>query len=97
MNTLKSQRKLASPLHPLLVLGIAIVLPGVGQVVNNTPMRGLMMLFFMLMLGVITYNLAGPNISVVGKFAGGIFIYALSVMDAYYWARYRWECFRRNP
>jgi membrane protein implicated in regulation of membrane protease activity len=66
-------------------------LPGVGQVLNNTPMRGLTMLFFMLMLGVITFNLAGPEISVVGKFAGGIFVYAISVMDAYYWARYRWE------
>jgi hypothetical protein len=73
------------------VLLIALVLPGVGQVVNNTPSRGLMMLFFMLMLGVVTFNMAGPEISVIGKFAGGLFIYALSVMDAYYWARYRWE------
>lgn len=89
MNT---ANKLPKPsLHPYWVLLIAIVLPGVGQVMNNTPSRGLMMLFFMLMLGVITFNLAGPGISVVGKFAGGIFIYALSVMDAYYWARYRWE------
>lgn len=80
-----------SPLHPLVVLAVAVVLPGVGQVLNGSPSRGLMMLFFMLMLGVITYNLAGPGISIVGKFAGGIFIYAVSVMDAYYWARYRAE------
>lgn len=85
------------PLRPELVLLIAILLPGVGQVLNNTPSRGLMMLFFMLMLGVITFNLAGPGISIVGKFAGGIFIYALSVMDAYYWARYRWERFKSVP
>lgn len=84
------------PLHPYWVLLIALVLPGVGQVINNTPTRGLMMLFFMLMLGVITFNMAGPDISIVGKFAGGLFIYALSVMDAYYWARYRWERFRRG-
>lgn len=82
------------PLHPYWVLLIAIVLPGVGQVINNTPMRGLMMLFFMLMLGVVTFNMAGPEISIVGKFAGGLFIYALSVMDAYYWARYRWQRFK---
>ena len=79
------------PMRPHIVLLVALVLPGVGQVLNNTPMRGLTMLFFMLMLGVITFNLAGPEISVVGKFAGGIFVYAVSVMDAYYWARYRWE------
>jgi len=30
----------------------------------------------------------------VGKLAGGIFIYALSIMDAYYWAKYRWEHFK---
>lgn len=84
------------PMRPHLVLLIALVLPGVGQVLNNTPSRGLMMLFFMLMLGVITFNLAGPGISVVGKFSGGIFIYALSVMDAYYWARYRWERFKNR-
>lgn len=82
------------PMRPHLVLLVALILPGVGQVLNNTPTRGLMMLFFMLMLGVITFNLAGPEISVVGKFAGGIFVYAISVMDAYYWARYRWERYR---
>ena len=80
-----------SPLHPLVVLAVAVVLPGVGQVLNGSPSRGLMMLFFMLMLGVITYNLAGPGISIVGKFAGGIFMYAVSVMDAYFCARYRAE------
>lgn len=85
---------LKPPLHPLLVLLIAIFLPGVGQVANHTPTRGLVMLLFMLMLGVITFHLADPGVSVVGQFAGGIFIYALSVMDAYYWAKYRWEKFR---
>lgn len=82
---------LQGPVHPYLVLLIAIVLPGVGQVVNHNPMRGLTMLFFMLVLGVVTYQMAAPGISVVGQFAGGIFIYALSVMDAYMWARIRWE------
>lgn len=89
-------KPLKPPLHPRLVLVTALLLPGVGQVLNNTPMRGLTMLFFMLMLGVITFNLAGPGISIVGKFSGGLFIYAISVMDAYYWAKYRWERFRRG-
>ena len=62
------------PLHPFWVLLIAIVLPGVGQVVNNTPMRGLVMVSFMIMLGLLTFNLANPAVSMVGKLAGGIFI-----------------------
>lgn len=81
------------PWHPYLVLFTAIMLPGVGQVVNNTPLRGLTMVFFMLVLGMVSFNLASPGVSVVGQFAGGIFIYALSVMDAYLWARVRWAQF----
>jgi hypothetical protein len=77
-------------MHPRLVLLLAIVLPGVGQVLNNAPWRGFMMLCFMLVLAVVTYNLAAPGTSLVGQFAGGLFVYAISVMDAYQWARYRW-------
>lgn len=84
------------PLSPKWVLLVAILLPGVGQVLNNTPLRGLIMVGFMLMLGLITFNLAQPHVSMVGKLAGGIFIYALSVMDAYYWAKYRSEIYRRS-
>jgi hypothetical protein len=94
MTITDTKRQPGEPRPPHLVLLVALILPGVGQVLNNTPSRGLMMLFFMLMLGVITYNMAGPEISIIGKFAGGIFIYALSVMDAYYWARYRSERYK---
>jgi hypothetical protein len=84
------------PLASKWVMLIAILLPGMGQVVNNTPLKGLVMVSFMIILGLITFNLAQPNISMVGKLAGGIFIYALSIMDAYYWAKYRWEIFKLN-
>ncbi len=90
------QATLKPPLHPHWVLFIAAVLPGMGQVVNNTPMRGLIMVSFMIMLGLLTYHLADPAVSIVGKLAGGIFIYALSLMDAYYWAKYRSELFKRS-
>ncbi len=86
--------KIKAPIAPQWVLLIAILLPGMGQVVNNTPVKGLVMICFMVILGLITFNLAQPHISMVGKLAGGIFIYALSVMDAYYWAKYRWERFK---
>ena len=82
------------PIAPKWVLLIAILLPGVGQVVNNTPLKGLVMVCFMIILGLITFNLAQAHISMVGKLAGGIFIYALSIMDAYYWAKYRCEAFK---
>ncbi len=87
---------LKPPLSPKWVLLTAILLPGMGQVLNNTPLRGLLMVSFMIMLGLITFNVAEPHVSMVGKLAGGIFIYALSVMDAYYWARYRTEVFRNS-
>jgi hypothetical protein len=84
------------PLSPYLVLLVAIVLPGMGQALNNTPLRGLLMVLFMVILGLITYQVADPQVSVIGHFAGGIFIYAISVMDAYYWAKVRSELFHRG-
>jgi hypothetical protein len=79
------------------VLLIAILLPGVGQVINNTPARGMMMVFFMLSLGWITWHLTTPEHSFAGRYAGALFIYAIAVMDAYRWGRYRWEFFHRGP
>jgi hypothetical protein len=84
------------PLNPYLVLVVAVLLPGVGQLLNNTPKRAIMFLFFMMSLGWITSHLAPPGASFVGRYAGGFLIYAISVMDAYRWARYRWEFFRRK-
>ncbi len=84
-----------SPLHPYLVLAIAILLPGMGQVVNGTAQRGLMMAFMMLSLGWVTWHLTTPEHSFLGRYAGGLFIYAISVLDAYKWARVRWQLFHR--
>jgi hypothetical protein len=55
--------------------------------------RALTMVFFMVMLGWVTYHLTPPERSFVGRHAGGIFVYAMSVLDAYKWARYRWAHF----
>ena len=83
-----------APLHPLWVLLIAILLPGVGQVVNNTPKRGIMFLFFITSFGWVTLHLASPEVSFVGRYAGAFFIYAVSIMDAYQFARYRYAYFK---
>lgn len=79
------------PVQPLLILLLAIVLPGAGQVFNREPVRGLIFLFFTLLLGGFTLVTAKPEVSIVGKLAGGIFVYAISVFDAYKKARIRWE------
>ncbi len=94
MNNTEKSENIKAPLAPMWVLLTAILLPGMGQVINNTPVKGLVMICFMVILGMITFNLAQPHISMVGKLAGGIFIYALSILDAYYWAKYRWERFK---
>lgn len=75
--------------RPATVLAVAIVLPGMGQVLNGQPRRGLLMVFYMLLLGVLTYRLAAPERSLVGHLAGGLFVYALSLLDAYRTARLR--------
>jgi hypothetical protein len=43
----------------------------------------------MLLLGTITYQLTTPEHSLLGRFAGGLFVYAISVMDAYRLAAHR--------
>jgi len=87
---------LKPPLSPYVIILIAIFLPGMGQALNNTPLRGLLMILFMVILGLITYQVAASQVSLIGHFAGGLFVYAISVMDAYYWARVRSELFNRG-
>lgn len=77
------------PPNPYLVLASAIVLPASGQVWNGFPFRGLVFLFFMVLLGTLTLLTARPEVSVIGKLAGGIFVYAISIFDAYKIARIR--------
>ena len=86
----------AKPMNPYLVLAIAAVLPGCGQVINCQPVRGLMFVFFILLLGAFTLKTAGVEVSIIGKLAGGIFVYAMSVMDAYHAARVRSETWRHG-
>ena len=84
------------PLNPYLVMAVAILLPGCGQVLNRQPERGIRFLFFILLFGWLSFHLTTPAHSLVGRYAGGIFIYSLAVLDAYKWARVRWEQYRRS-
>jgi hypothetical protein len=77
------------PVNPRLVLVAACLLPASGQVLNRQPVRGLIFLFFVLLLGAFTLKTADPDVSVLGKLSGGIFVYAMSIIDAYKTARVR--------
>jgi hypothetical protein len=77
------------PPNPYLVLVAAILLVGSGQVWNRQPLRGMMFLFFMVLLGGFTLMTAAPEVSWVGKLSGGLFVYAMSILDAYKTARIR--------
>ncbi len=76
-------------LNPYLVLLIAILLPGMGHVVSGATRRGLMLQLFMVMGAFVTWHLAAPGTSLVGRLAGGLFVYALSLPEAYRLARLR--------
>ena len=65
------------------------------EAAEGQPLRGLVFLFFMLLLGALTAKTAAPDVSVIGRYAGGIFIYAISLFDAYRLARLRFEVWKR--
>ena len=75
------------PINPYLVLALAIVLPGAGHVAIRQPFRGLAFAFFALFFAMLTYQTTTPDQSVLGRYAGGLFIWALSIPDAYRRAR----------
>ena len=78
------------PLNPYLILAVAVFLPGMGQVLNSKPLRGLMFVFFIVLLGGFTLKTAAPEVSFVGKVSGGLFVWAMAIYDAYKTARVRW-------
>jgi hypothetical protein len=83
------------PLNPYLVLLAAILLPGFGHVLNGQTKRGLIMQLFMITLAFVTWQLAPASASFIGKLSGGLFVYALSIPEAYRVARLRWETFQK--
>ncbi|MCA0277930.1 MAG: hypothetical protein LCH86_18200 [Proteobacteria bacterium] len=78
---------MAKPINPYLVLALAIVLPGAGHVAVRDPKRGLAFAFFVLFFAMVTYMTTTPETSFIGRHAGGLFVWALSIPDAYRRAR----------
>jgi hypothetical protein len=85
------------PPHPYWVLAAAILFPGAGHVLIGMAHRGLTMQMFIVLMGWITWHLTTPQHSLVGRLAGGLLIYAISIMDAYRLARLRWARFHQAP
>jgi hypothetical protein len=77
------------PANPLLVLATALALPGMGQVLNRQPLRGLVFVCFAVLLGGFTLKTAAPDVSFVGKVSGALFVWSMAVLDAYKVARVR--------
>lgn len=75
--------------NPYLVLLVAILLPGMGHVLSGAPRRALALQFFMVALGFVTWHLSTPQTSLPGRLAGGLFVYAMSLPEAYRLAKLR--------
>jgi hypothetical protein len=81
--------RMKPPTNPYVVLAVALILPGMGQVLNRQPVRGLVFVCFAVLLGAFTLKTAAPDVSFVGKVSGGLFVWAMAALDAYKVARIR--------
>ncbi|MCV9962938.1 hypothetical protein OIU34_13595 [Pararhizobium sp. BT-229] len=80
---------MSKPLNPYVILLLAIILPGAGHVAVGEPRRGLAFALFVLLFSILTYMTTTPEHSFIGRHAGGLFIWAISIPDAYRRARLR--------
>ncbi len=72
-------------------VGLTMIIPGSGYVMLNKPTRGLFMNLWMFAFGYITYRLTSPDISFIGRLAGGFAIWTISVVEVYRLACKRWQ------
>jgi hypothetical protein len=84
------------PLNPYLVLAIAVIAPGAGHVAIGQPQRGFGFAFFSLLLALLIWHTTTPETSFIGRSAGGLFVWALSIPDAYRAARIQYEIWRHG-
>ena len=74
---------------------MAFILPGSGQVFNGAPARGVIFQFGIVMGAFITYQLTTPEISPLGRMAGGLLVYVFSIVDANGIAKLRVKAWER--
>ncbi len=75
--------ELKKPRPVWFVTLLAFVLPGSGQWLNGAPIRGMVMQFSMVLGAYLTYQLTTPEISPVGRLAGGLLVWVFSIVDAH--------------
>lgn len=73
-----------------LVVLSSFLIPGSGYVILGKPTRGLIMVFWMILFGFVTFNLTSENISFIGRAAGGIAVWTLSLVEVYQIAKKRY-------
>ncbi len=74
-------------INPYLVLVLAVALPGAGHVAIGDARRGLTFVLFVILFALLTFMTTTPDQSFIGRHAGGLFVWALSIPDAYRRAR----------
>lgn len=84
-----------APMNPYSVLALAIAAPGAGHVAIGQPYRGLGFAFFALLLAILSWHTTTPDQTFIGRSAFGLFVWAMSIPDAYKLARIREAAWRR--
>lgn len=67
----------------ILIMLCAFLIPGSGLVILGKPVRGFMYLVWMLFFGYLTYKYSLPATTPIGRFAGGIAVWALSIVETW--------------
>jgi hypothetical protein len=83
-----------APPNPRYVLLAALLLPASGHVFQGRAQRGLMFLFFMIVLGWASSHMMPVTSSFFGRHIGGFFVYGMSVIDAYKWSKVKLEIWK---
>lgn len=79
------------PPHPYTVLIMALFMPGGGHVLAGQPQRGFGFALFTLILAAISWHTTTPDHSFIGRAALGLFVWAVSIPDAYRLGRTNYE------
>lgn len=72
-----------TPMRPRLVLLLACLFPGLGHVALGRWSRAFGFAAFTLFFAALTWKFAPHDRSLVGRTAAGLFVWALSIPDAY--------------
>ena len=67
---------------PILLIAASFI-PGAGHVLLGQAQRGLMFIFFITVFGLISTKVMPDTASFIGRHIGGVFIWGMSIIDAY--------------